>query len=52
MYFDYENRMLDCAKVFSCDRGELVHYATKEEAEKSIEENREDWLIYFGVEEG
>lgn len=52
VYFDYENRMLDCAKVFSCDRGELVHYATKEEAEKSIEENREDWLIYFGVEEG
>lgn len=51
VYFDYENRILDCAKVFSCDRGEIVHYATKEEAEKSIKENREDWLIYFGVKE-
>lgn len=51
VYFDYENRMLDCAKVFSCDRGELVHYATKEEAEKSIKENRADWLAYFGIKE-
>lgn len=51
VYFDYENRMLDCAKVFSCDRGELVHYATKEDAKKSIKENERDWKIYFGVEE-
>lgn len=51
VYFDYENRMLDCAKVFSCDRGELVHYATKEEAEKSIKENERDWKIYFGIKE-
>lgn len=51
VYFDYENRMLDCAKVFSCDRGELVHYATKEDAERSIKENRADWLAYFGIKE-
>lgn len=51
VYFDYENRMLDCAKVFSCDRGELVRYATKEEAEKSIKENERDWKIYFGIKE-
>lgn len=51
MYFDYENRMLDCAKVFSCDRGELVHYATKEDAKKSIKENERDWKIYFGIKE-
>lgn len=51
VYFDYENRMLDCAKVFSCDRGELVHYATKEDAKKSIKENEQDWKIYFGIKE-
>ena len=51
VYFDYENRMLDCAKVFSCDRGELVHYATKEDAKKSIKENERDWKIYFGIKE-
>ena len=50
VYFDYENRMLDCAKVFSCDRGELVHYATKEDAKKSIRENEQDWKIYFGID--
>lgn len=51
VYFDYENRMLDCAKVFSCDRGELVHYATKEDAKKSIKENERAWKIYFGIKE-
>ena len=51
VYFDYENRVLDCAKVFSCDRGEIVHYATEEEAEKSIRENREDWKTFFGIKE-
>ena len=52
VYFDYENRMLDCAKVFSCDRGELVHYATRADAKKSVKENERDWKIYLGVEEG
>lgn len=51
VYFDYENRILDCAKVFSCDRGEIVHYATEEDAEKSIKENRADWLKYLGIRE-
>nr|DAP83481.1 MAG TPA: hypothetical protein [Caudoviricetes sp.] len=32
------------------DAGEPVRYATREEAEKSIEENREDWKIYFGID--
>ena len=31
--------------------GETIHYATAEDAKKSIRENREDWLIYFGIEE-
>ena len=30
---------------------EPVHYETEGEAEKSIEENREDWKIYFGIKE-
>lgn len=51
VYFDHENRMLDCTKVFSCDRGEPVHYATAKEAKKSIKENRADWLAYFGIKE-
>lgn len=31
--------------------GETIHYATAEDAKKSIRENREDWLIYLGIEE-
>lgn len=31
--------------------GEPVRYETKEEAKKSIEENKRDWKIYFGIEE-
>ena len=31
---------------------EPVRYETREEAEKSIKENREDWLSYFGIEAG
>lgn len=34
------------------DSGEPVHYATREEAEKSIEENEADWRKYFGIKEG
>lgn len=33
------------------DYGEPVRYATEEDAEKSIKENREDWLKYFGIKE-
>lgn len=31
--------------------GETIHYKTAEGAKKSIKENREDWLKYFGIEE-
>lgn len=33
------------------DAGEPVRYETKEDAERSIKENREDWLAYLGVKE-
>lgn len=42
---------LDYIKTYGCDSGEPVRYATSEDARKSIKENREDWLKYFGIEE-
>ena len=47
----YGSKELDCIRTYSCDSGEFVHYKTYDDAQKSIKENREDWLIYFGVEE-
>ena len=37
--------------IRTIDGGEIVRYATQEEAERSIEENEGDWKIYFGVKE-
>lgn len=42
---------LDYIKTYGCDSGEPVRYATMKEAERSIRENREDWLKYFGIKE-
>ena len=50
-YDHRENRFLFML-VGGADYREPVHYETKEEAEKSIKKNREDWLIYFGIKEG
>lgn len=49
--YDYCAGIFSCTHIYSTSRGEPVYYATKEEAEKSIRENREDWMIYFGVKE-
>ena len=49
--YDYRYNKLGLIEPLTQDFGEIVHYATKEEAEKSIEENEQDWLIYFGVKE-
>jgi hypothetical protein len=49
--YNYHLKELVYAEVGYVDYGEIVRYATEEEAEKSIKENREDWLIYFGVKE-
>lgn len=46
------SKELDCIKTYRCDSGEPVRYETLEDAQKSIEENREDWLAYFGIKEG
>lgn len=49
--YDYNSKELRTYDIGDEDSGEPVHYATKEEARKSIKENREDWLIYFGIKE-
>ena len=50
VYYDYGCETLAVCKFDDYDAGEPVRYATREEAEKSIEENREDWKIYFGID--
>lgn len=49
--YNYMKKKLERLKWSYNDSGEPVRYETEEEAEKSIKENREDWLIYFGVKE-
>ena len=49
--YDYNSKELRTYDIGDEDSGEPVHYATKEDARKSIKENREDWLKYFGVKE-
>jgi hypothetical protein len=53
-YIVVYDQMLCVLDSISCSYkyGQVVHYETKEDAQKSIKENREDWLIYFGIEEG
>lgn len=51
VYYSYKDKKMSSFFAGYDDAGEIVSYETKEEAEKSIEENREDWLIYFGVKE-
>ena len=38
--------------IRTIDGGEIVRYATQEEAEKSIKEHEADWKKYFGIKEG
>lgn len=47
--YDYLNKKLFIERVLFRDYGEVVYYETKEEAKISVEENREDWLTYFGI---
>lgn len=50
VYYDHGCETLAVCELDYYDDGEIVRYKTREEAEKSIEENREDWLIYFGID--
>lgn len=51
VFFSYMHKELHPIRESYSDSGEPVRYATEEEAKKSIRENREDWLIYFGIKE-
>lgn len=50
VFYDHEYETLAIFKTGCYDSGEPVHYATIEEAEKSIRENEQDWKIYFGID--
>lgn len=51
VYYDYGCETLAVCGFDYYDAGEPVRYATREDAEKSIEENERDWKIYFGIKE-
>lgn len=51
VFYNHKDKELYTVPDSIADSGEIVRYATKEEAEKSIEENERDWKIYFGIEE-
>lgn len=51
VFFSYMHKELHPIRESYSDSGEPVRYATEEEAKKSIKENREDWLTYFGIKE-
>nr|DAQ65792.1 MAG TPA: hypothetical protein [Caudoviricetes sp.] len=49
--YDYLAKTLRIYPASYIDAGEPVRYETEEDAQKFIEENEEDWLIYFGIKE-
>jgi hypothetical protein len=49
--YDYVKHRLAAWRYPFENSGEPVRYETKEDALKSIKENREDWLAYFNVED-
>ena len=51
VFYSYVDKELHSMRDSCTDSGELVRYATAEDARKSIKENREDWLTYFGIKE-
>lgn len=51
VYYNYKDKELYSYDTDYDDSGETIRYATEEDSRKSIRENREDWLTYFGVEQ-
>ena len=51
VFYSYVDKELHSMRDSYTDSGELVRYETEEEAKRSIRENREDWLTYFGIKE-
>lgn len=50
--YNYRHHEMFAQYVNFEDAGESVRYKTKGEAERSIKENKKDWLIYFGIKKG
>lgn len=49
IFYNPREKKLETQEVYRFDYGEIVRYETGADAEKSIKENREDWLTYFGI---
>ena len=47
--YNFNHKRLYVTKLLGVTIGNPITYKSLGEAEKSIEENREDWLIYFGI---
>lgn len=51
VFYSYADKELHSMRDSCTDSGELVRYATEEDARRSIEKNERDWKIYFGIKE-
>lgn len=51
VFYSYMYEELHSMRDSYTDSGEPVRYETEEEAKRSIEENEQDWKIYFGIKE-
>nr|DAO73145.1 MAG TPA: hypothetical protein [Caudoviricetes sp.] len=51
VFYSYMYKELHSMRDSYTDSGELVRYETEEDARRSIEENEQDWKIYFGIKE-
>ena len=52
VYYDHVLCELRAHSLSTIDSGEIVRYETMEDAQRSIRENEQDWLTYFGIREG
>jgi hypothetical protein len=51
VFYSYMYKELHSMRDSYTDSGEPVRYKTEEDARRSIEENEQDWKIYFGIKE-
>lgn len=51
VFYSYMYKELYSMRDSYTDSGEPVRYETEEDARRSIEENEQDWKIYFGIKE-
>lgn len=51
VYYDPRENRLEVQEVYRLEYGEIVRYETEEDAQKSIEGHKEDWLTHFGIGE-